>query len=135
MPEEALMNIKLFAVIATFALTVPTLSLAIATPSIAAAPAKLQGFFVDSKWSVDVMPSDGFLTYRGTDLATGKSLSLKRVKVSGSADRRVYTWSNSGTRYHVIWQPKDPDYVRLQVTQPDGKLVVDRLLSRQEDGC
>jgi hypothetical protein len=129
------MNIKLFAVIATFALTVPTLSLGMATPSIAAAPAKLQGFFVDSKWSVDIMPRDGFLTYRGTNLATNKSLSLKRVKVSGSADRRVYTWSNSGTLYNVIWQPKDPDYVRLQVIQPGGKLVVDQLLARQEDGC
>jgi hypothetical protein len=129
------MNIKLFAAVATFALTVPTLSLAIATPSIAAAPAKLEGFFVDSKWSVDVISSNGFLTYKGTDLATGKTLSLKRVKVSGNAERRIYTWNNSGTRYHVIWQPKDPNYVRLQVTQPNGAVIVDRLLSRAEDGC
>jgi hypothetical protein len=128
------MNAKFFALAAAFTLSVPALALSIAPASIAAAPAKLEGYFMDSKVSVEVLSSNGYLTYRGTDLSTGKSISLKRVKVSGNADRKVYTWNNSGTRYSVIWQPKDPDYVRLQIVNPNGSTVMNRLLSR-EHGC
>jgi hypothetical protein len=128
------MNAKIFALAAAFTLSAPALTLSIAPASIAAAPAKLEGFFMDSKVSVEVLSSNGYLTYRGTDLSTGKSILLKRVKIAGTAERRVYTWSNSGTRYSVIWQPKDPDYVRLQVISPNGATMMNRLLSR-EYGC
>jgi hypothetical protein len=129
------MNAKIITLAASiFCLTVPALSLSIAPPAVAAAPAKLIGYFADSDWSIDVMPQQNSYRYVGTNIKTGKSLTLKRVKVSGTESRRVYSWNNSGTRYHVIWQPKDPDYVRLQVVQPNGEMVIDRLLSRNE-GC
>lgn len=128
------MKAKIFVLAAAFTLSVPALTLAIAPASIAAAPAKLEGYFMDDKVSVEVLSSNGYLTYRGTDLGTGKSISLKRVKIAGTADRKIYTWNNSGTRYSVIWQPKDPDYVRLQIVNPNGSTIVNRLLSR-EHGC
>jgi hypothetical protein len=129
------MNSKIFALAATFALTLPALTLSIApTASIAAAPAKLEGYFMDDKVSVEVLSQNGYLTYKGTDLTTGKSISLKRVKIAGSNSRKIYTWSNAGTNYQVIWQPKDPDFVRLQVINPNGSMLTNRLLSR-EHGC
>jgi hypothetical protein len=128
------MNAKIFALAAAFTLSVPALTLSLAPASIAAAPAKLEGYFMDSKVSVEVLSKNGYLTYRGTDLSTGKSIDLKRVKIAGTSDRRIYTWSNSGTRYSVIWQPQDPDYVRLQVISPNGTTMMNRLLSR-EHGC
>jgi hypothetical protein len=31
-------------------------------------------------------------------------------------------------KYQVTWKPSDPNFIRVQVTQPNGKLILNRLL-------
>jgi hypothetical protein len=68
----------------------------------------LSGSFGDSNWMVTVTQEDGRYRYLGY---------------------------NGDTKYRVTWQPQDQDYVRLQVISPNRKEVLNRLLSRQEEGC
>jgi hypothetical protein len=128
------MNAKIFPLAIAFTLSVPALTLSMVSASIAAAPNQIEGYFVDSEFGVEVFSENGDFTYRGTDLSTGKSISLKRAKISGTADQRVYTWNNSGTLYRVIWKPQDPDYIMFQVISPNGATMMNRIL-REDIGC
>jgi hypothetical protein len=127
------MNAKALALTAILGLTIPAVFLPFTPVATAKAPVKLQGFFMDQDWSVDVTLDQGVHKYRGTNLKTNSSIELKRSKMSGSNQRQVYTWKKGSTQYHVIWQPQDPDFVRLQVSE-NGRVLVDRLLTR-EHGC
>jgi hypothetical protein len=128
------MNAKTLALTAILGLTIPAVVLPFTPAAEAKAPVKLQGFFMDQDWSVDVGIDQGIHKYRGTNLKTNSSIELKRSKISGSNQRQVYTWKKGNTQYHVIWQPQDPDFVRLQVSE-NGRISVDRLLTREHGGC
>jgi hypothetical protein len=127
------MNAKTLALTVILGLAVPTVSLSFTSAATAKAPVKLQGFFMDGDWSVDVTLDRGVHKYRGTNLKTNNSIELQRSKISGSDRRQIYTWKKGSTQYHVIWQPQDPDFVRLRVSD-NGRILVDRLLAR-ESGC
>jgi hypothetical protein len=95
----------------------------------------LDGTFIDKNWVVTVSQEDGRYRYVGYDVKTSKSIELIGAAFSQQAGKHFYTWSNGDTKYQVIWQPQDRDYVRLKVISPNQKKVLNRLLSRQEDGC
>jgi hypothetical protein len=127
------MNAKIFALVAMFGLSLPAVILPVMPASVAQSPEKLQGFFMDKDWGVSVSLDDGVYKYRGTNNHTNKSIELQKVKISGNNQRQVYTWQRGDTKYLVIWQPKDPDFVRLQVSE-NGRMLINRLLQR-EHGC
>ena len=56
------------------------------------------------------------------------NINLSGAVASGTKQRQVYTWNNNGMKYQVTWKPSDPNFIRLQVTQPNGKLILNRLL-------
>lgn len=115
--------------------TTPTIAtLTTLTASAIAAPEMPQGLFMDRDWGVNLEFKAGTYHYRGTNHRTGKTLELAGASVSGTNTRRIYTWNNAGTRYRVIWQPKDRDYIRLQVIDPNGTERLNRLLAI-EYGC
>ena len=58
----------------------------------------------------------------GDSLLTGTGLILKRLLIHN-------TWRNGDHRYQVVWQPSDPMFIRLQVFEPNGSEVLNRLLS------
>jgi hypothetical protein len=95
----------------------------------------LSGSFGDSNWMVTVTQEDGRYRYLGYDYKKNKSIELIGAKVTNQGGKRLYTWHNGDTKYRVTWQPQDQDYVRLQVISPNRKEVLNRLLSRQEEGC
>jgi hypothetical protein len=128
------MNAKIFALVALFGLSLPTVMLSATPAAVAQAPEKLQGFFMDKDWGISVFLEEGAYKYRGTNNHTSKSIELTRVKIAGTNQRQVYTWQKGSTKYQVVWQPKDPDFVRLQVSE-NGRMLVNRLLQRQEEGC
>jgi hypothetical protein len=98
-------------------------------------PKALIGTFGDGNWFVTVSEQNGVYRYSGYDRKNSKSIELSGAIVTNQGGKRLYTWRNGDTKYRVIWQPKDQDYVRLQVIQPNRKEVLNRLLSRQEEGC
>lgn len=95
----------------------------------------LIGSFGDGNWFVTISEQNGVYRYTGYDRKTSKSIELSGAVVTNQGGKRLYTWRNGDTKYRVIWQPQDQDYVRLQVIQPNRKEVLNRLLSRQEEGC
>lgn len=88
------------------------------------------GTFQDDDWSVTLTDYNNAYHYYGYNNRTGDSLSLTGAEVKGDSNRKVYIWRNGKYRYEVSWQPKDHNFVRLQVFDPANKLILNRLLSK-----
>jgi hypothetical protein len=108
----------------------------IPTPAAASQANRLQGVFGDSKWVVSIAFDRNAYRYSATKIGDRNGgIDLAGASVTGTRDRRVYTWNNAGTRYQAVWQPKDPNFIRVRVFSPSGKEIFNRLLERQEDCC
>jgi hypothetical protein len=127
------MNIKAAALAAILGLSVPTITTIVTNTPAVAAPRFPNGTFTDNTWSVSVWLENNSLRYRGQNLRTGDSIALSGATVSGNNQRRIYTWRNGPTRYQVSWRPSDPDFIRVQVFAPNGKEVLNRLLTSVYD--
>ena len=66
-------------------------------------------------------------------MKTGSSLLLSGATVTGNNQRRVYNWRNGPSRYQVVWQPSDPNVIRVQVFAANGKEILNRLLYANYD--
>lgn len=116
-----------------FGLATPLLTQAIAPMVAVASTNNPDGAFGDREWRISVYYRDNTYTYSGYNYRTDKSISLSGATVSGDRNRRIYTWNNSGTRYQVTWQRRDPDFIRVRVITPSGKEVLNRLFPRQSE--
>jgi hypothetical protein len=116
-----------------FGLATPLLTQAIAPMAAVAESNQLNGAFSDREWDISVYYQNNSYQYRGQQRGTAKSIQLSGATIARDGQRKIYTWNNNGTRYQVVWQPQDPDYIRLRVITPRGE-VLNRLLSREE-GC
>jgi hypothetical protein len=106
------------------------------TPTVAVAAAnRPEGTFGDAEWQLSLSRQNNSYHYRGVNIATKTSIELAGAKVSGSSQRRIYTWDNEGTKYQVVWQAKDPDFVRVKVVSSRGKTILNRLLRRVQEEC
>ena len=83
--------------------------------------------FSDKEWTVILKFTNNSYHYHGMH-TKGSSINLSGAVASGTKQRQVYTWNNNGMKYQVIWKPSDPNFIRVQVTQPNGKLILNRLL-------
>lgn len=87
------------------------------------------GNFQNNKWLVSIRLENNQLTYLGRSRTSGKSLYLKGSRISGNNQRKIFTWNNGNYRYQVIWQPNDPNYIRLKVLNSRRELL-NELLSK-----
>lgn len=114
---------------------VPLLTQAL-DPSMAvavAANAPPEGNFGDEEWEVTLVRQNNSYRYIGKKHQNESSrIELAGAKVSGNSSRRIYTWNNEGTKYQVIWQSKDPNYVRVKVVGNSGRTILNRLLFRTD---
>lgn len=118
-----------------FGLATPLLVQAIAPMAVVASNNNPDGSFSDREWDISVYYRNNSYQYRGQLRGSDNSIQLSGATVLRDGQRRIYTWNNSGTRYQVVWKPQDPDYIRVRVTTPRGKEVLNRLLSRCQQGC
>ena len=88
-----------------------------------------EGTFANSEWSLNLFARNNNIYYQAQSLKDSSSLNLENGRTSGSNDRKIYTWNNGAYRYQVVWQPNDPDFVRLRVFTPSGE-ELNQLLSR-----
>ncbi len=88
-----------------------------------------EGKFTNSEWSLNLFTRNNNIYYQAQSLKDSSSLNLQNGRTSGSNERKIYTWNNGAYRYQVVWQPNDPDFVRLRVFTPSGE-VLNQLLSR-----
>jgi uncharacterized protein YraI len=105
------------------------------TPVMAEQAQKLDGTFADDQWSVSIIYRQNDYKYYAVNLKSRSEIKISDAIVSGTRDRRTYSWNNGGTRYQAIWQQRDPDFLRVRVFSPQGKEILNRLLKRQGDDC
>jgi hypothetical protein len=115
-----------------FGLATPLLTQTIAPTVAVASSNRPEGSFGDAEWQVSLSRQNNSYHYRGVNIETGTSIELAGAKVSGNTQRRTYTWNNEGTKYQVIWQAQDPDYVRVKVVSSRNRTILNRLLRRIE---
>jgi hypothetical protein len=122
-------SLPLTAALFVLGLTTPLLMQA-TTPLVATARViGPDGDFFDREWNISVYYQNNSYHYTGYNRRTGRSIELSGAVVSGDRQRKVYTWNNDGTWYQVIWQPQDPNYIRVRVIA-SGREVLNRLLPR-----
>lgn len=88
------------------------------------------GTFQSPDWYVSISYSNNTFVYYGEEKGTNNWIQLSGASVSGSSDRRVYTWDNGGYLYQVAWRPSDPNVIRVQVFTPSGREVLNQLMYR-----
>jgi hypothetical protein len=59
---------------------------------------------------------------------------LANGKLTKSGGKHFYKWTKGGNVYQVTWQPADPYFARIQVFNPSGKEVFNRLLYAMQGG-
>jgi hypothetical protein len=117
-------------------LSTPTLvSGVLPAPVMASQAHRLDGVFSDSKWTINISFQRNAYRYQADRIGDKAGIDLAGATIGGTSERRTYTWNNDGTRYQAIWQPKDPDFIRVRVISPRGNEIFNRLLKRQEDCC
>lgn len=124
------------AIAAIIGLSTPTLFASFNPAPVMGQPEqKLGGVFSDNKWNVSIAYDRNTYRYKANSIGDKTGIDLAGAVVSGTRDRRTYTWNNGGTQYQAVWQKKDPDFIRVRVLSPSGKEIFNRLLRREEEGC
>jgi hypothetical protein len=122
------MNLQALTLATLLGLSVPAIAdLTLPSPVIAQSNAPL-GTFDDGEWSVTIDYYDNAYTYYGRNLRTGNTLTLRGAVIAGTPERRLYIWRNGDYTYQVAWRPSDPRFLRLQVLDPRGQEILNRLL-------
>ncbi len=84
--------------------------------------------FSDGEWTVRVIKIGSELRYEGSNISQSKGIRITGGKKSKKNGRFVYTWKNRNVSYIIIWNPIDPNFARLQVTE-SGRLKLNKLLT------
>lgn len=87
------------------------------------------GTFQDNAWEVSLDIRNGSYVYSGRALGSDDVLQLRGGTFGGTPSRRVYRWFNGIYTYQIAWQPRDPNFVRLQVFEGNVE-ILNRLLER-----
>ncbi|MCW6036230.1 hypothetical protein K4A83_08085 [Spirulina subsalsa FACHB-351] len=124
------MKISAIALSAILGLATPTIA-QMAVPSPVVAQSRLPiGTFQNAEWSVTLDYYNNALSYYGRNRRTDNDIYLSGASTGGNAQRRVYTWRNGNIRYQVAWQPSDPNVIRVQVIDGNGRTILNTLLYR-----
>ena len=131
------MNIKAIALASLIGLSAPAITeVAFNTQTASAMPTDFvrpKGAFMDAseQWVVWLKLNEfGVYTYEAQNRKTGDYLTLKNPDISGNKQRYTYTFKNGNYRYVIAHQPKDPEFIRLTVFNPQGRTILNRLMER-----
>jgi len=129
----SLMNFRSLALAAILGLSAPVVA-DVAIPQAAIAQSAPTGSFIDNngEWEITLWFENGTYQYYGENYYSGDTLSLSGARQTRNSNpgRREYIWDNGAYEYLVAWQPSDPDFVRLQVFDPNGREILNRLMER-----
>ncbi len=135
--EDKNMNIKAIALASVIGLSVPTIAdITLNYDSASAMPTDFvrpTGAFMDNSenWVVWLKLDEfGNYTYEAQSRKTGSSLTLKNASIKGNSKRYTYTFRNGSHKYIIAHRPKDPSIIRLTVVNPQGDVILNRLMER-----
>lgn len=89
-----------------------------------------QGTFVGDGWRVTLSYDNNVYYYYGENQNTKAYITLSGAVASGNNVRQVYTWNNNRTKYQITWRPADPNFIRVQVRNPNGKEALNCILKK-----
>jgi WD40 repeat protein len=124
------MNLKVISLATILSLATPIIPNLLIPSKVTAIPQLPIGTFSNEQWSVSLQYENNTYYYQGRNKQSGNTLNLSGAQLSGTSKRPIYTWRNGGYRYQIVWQPNDPDFVRLQVFAQNDKEILNRLLTR-----
>lgn len=129
------MNYKAITIAAILGISTPAIvNVAMTQPVLAATYNYPAGTFADKDWQVNLSFSNNVYYYYGENRRNPNSyINLSGAVASGTNERQVYTWNNNGMKYRVSWRPSDPSFIRVQVINPSGKEILNRLLMATGD--
>lgn len=124
------MNYKAMTLAAILGISTPAIiDVAMTQPALAQKFNYPKGTFTDKDWRVTLSFDNNVYYYYGENRRKPNSyINLSGAVASGNNNRQVYTWNNNGMRYRVSWRPSDPSFIRVQVINPKGKEVLNRVL-------
>jgi hypothetical protein len=86
-----------------------------------------QALFIRDRWEVKIARDGNRFIYSGGE--SGKrGISLANGRLVKAGDKHLYKWNNGGTIYQVTWQPADPNFARVQVFDPKGSEIFNKLM-------
>lgn len=86
-----------------------------------------QALFIRDGWEVKIARDGNRFIYSGGE--SGKrGISLANGRLVKSGNKHLYKWNNGGTIYQVTWQPADPNFARVQVFDPNGSEIFNKLM-------
>jgi hypothetical protein len=129
------MNYKAMTLAAFLGISTPAIMDVVMTqPALAQRYNYPAGTFADKDWKVSLSFNNNVYYYYGENRRNPNSyISLSGAVASGNNARQVYTWNNNGLKYQIIWRPSDPNFIRVQVINPKGKEILNRLLMAAGD--
>ncbi|MEA5554764.1 hypothetical protein VB713_27950 [Anabaena cylindrica UHCC 0172] len=86
------------------------------------------GEFRDKDWTVSLSFSNNVYYYYGENRNNNSNINLSGAVASGNKQRQVYTWNNNGLKYQITWRPNDPNFIRVEVIRPNGRVILNRVL-------
>ncbi|GCL37022.1 MAG: hypothetical protein ACKO9I_09060 [Sphaerospermopsis kisseleviana] len=124
------MNYKAITLAAILGISTPAIiDVAMPQPALAQKFNYPKGNFGDKDWEVSLSFDNNVYYYYGENRRNRNSnINLSGAVTSGTNDRQVYTWNNNGMKYRVTWRPSDPNFIRLEVVNPGGKVILNRIL-------
>ncbi|BAZ81431.1 hypothetical protein PN497_25165 [Sphaerospermopsis kisseleviana CS-549] len=124
------MNYKAITLAAILGISTPAIiDVAMPQPALAQKFNYPKGHFADKDWEVSLSFDNNVYYYYGENRRNRNSnINLSGAVTSGTNDRQVYTGNNNGMKYRVTWRPSDPNFIRLEVVNPGGKVILNRIL-------
>jgi hypothetical protein len=58
-------------------------------------------------------------------------LSGAIIALDSNTERKVFIWNNGNYRYQVAWRPKEPNFVRVIIVNPQNQIITNTILTRQ----
>ncbi|NEP08449.1 MAG: hypothetical protein F6K25_04615 [Okeania sp. SIO2G4] len=131
------MNIKAIALASVIGLSTPAVAdITLNSHSASAMPTDFvrpTGAFMDNSenWVVWLKLDEfGNYTYEAQSRKTGATLTLKNASITGNNQRYTYTFRNGSHKYIIAHRPKDPSIIRLTVVNPQGYVILNRLMEK-----
>ncbi len=131
------MNIKAIALASIIGLSVPAIAdITFNSHSASAMPTDFvrpTGAFMDNSqnWVVWLKLDEfGNYTYEAQSRRSGAFLTLKNPCIKGNNKRYTYTFENGSHTYIIAHRPKDPSIIRLSVVNPQGDVILNRLMEK-----
>jgi hypothetical protein len=98
-----------------------------------------KGYFFTNDWEIKVSRNGNnygngtSYIYAGRNSKTRDSISLAGGRLTRSEGKHFYKWRNGSTIYLVTWQPEDPNSARVQIFNPGGKEIFNKLMDAMID--